>query len=92
MEEYAKWKRANYVIWLTLIALFILAANSPLYGYAVFRGVLIISLLAFFYIQFKVSYSKCSECGEHIINPAHFWFGSAIFTNAKHCKKCGVSY
>ena len=89
MEEYTTWKRANYIIWLTLIALISLATTSTLFSGVSFRGVLIVAILAFLYIQFKVSFSKCSWCGEYIINPAHFWFGTAILTNAKRCKKCG---
>ena len=88
MEEYKKWKRANYFAWLILLVTFALATNSALFSSFIFKGILIVVILSFLYIQLKVSFCKCGQCDKYIINPSHFWFGTAIFTNKKQCNNC----
>ena len=88
MESYKYWRKINIFMWLYLAAYVAVLANTRLYDFALIRYFLVASLLMFFWVQFKVSFSKCSECSNYIINPAHFWFGSAILTNAKVCKQC----
>ena len=90
MDIYRKWKRVNLVIWLVLLLILTIASITSFYEHALFRYLLAAVLLMFFFVQFKVSFCKCSACNQYIINPAHFWFGTAIFTHAKSCPKCGA--
>jgi hypothetical protein len=89
MDNYRKLRNINIGAWLFLTALCVVLVFTSAFNLAMFRYFLVASLLAFFVIQFKVSFSKYSSCGNYIINPARFWFGTAIFTNAKVCKQCG---